>query len=636
MPFRLFVQWAAVLRLLIAACLCGVLWPATVWAQDRVLEKAYWTDPTGAASFEQARTAPYTPYQGVLSKGFSHHVQWIRLRIDGVPPGGADTLVLRFRPVYLDEIQLHDPLQAATGPRPRTTGDLSTWQSREFDSLHHSFVIAAQPAPREVWLRLATSSTQLLHVEALSPREMLRQDHALSLAYSALLALILSFLVWVFLAWLRDRDPVNAVFVLRQTVLLLYTAGYLGYHRIVLSPYISPAAQDLLYNWLVVLTTGLSLVFEYRLLCEYRIPRWGRHLMHVVLALSALAVGLMLLGQKFDALRLNMLINALGLCSLCVIAFWIQPRVPDPEQHATYFLPKSVLVGYYLSILFTLALSVLASLGVLQGNMMSIYGVLLYGLISGCFMTALLIVRSREMERLRQQQANSLFLSNKQLALEARQRQDQSQLLNMLMHELKNPMAVIELALKNHAPDDRTQGYVGRALDNMKSILKRCVQTDRLVEHPFTLQRERFDLAEQLPQWLHEQRTWLTPPVLELTAPALLESDRQCVQIIASNLIENALKYGDAQQPVQLALRAQAHADGRAGWSLRVSNSPGSAGWPQAEQVFSKYYRSPAAQRQSGTGLGLFLSHNLALQLGGQLSYRPDNRHIFFELWLPV
>ena len=91
------------------AFLVVLLGPTSARAQDQIVDKAYWTDVSGQASFEQAREASYTPYSGVLSKGFNSHTQWIRLRIAAVPPDGQDTLVLRIRPVYLDNITLYDP-----------------------------------------------------------------------------------------------------------------------------------------------------------------------------------------------------------------------------------------------------------------------------------------------------------------------------------------------------------------------------------------------------------------------------------------------------------------------------------------------------------------------------------------------
>lgn len=622
------------LTLLLAICLVQ---PTKIWARDHILEKAYWTDSTGSASFEQARNAHYTPYSGVLSKGFGPEVQWVRLRVEGVPIGTSDILVLRIRPVFLDEITLYDPLQLAQGRAARTTGDWTPSLSTEFESLNHTFVIPAQQAPRDVWLRLRTTSTQLMHVEALTPREMLRQEYSLWLAYSALLAILFSCLLWVFISWLQDRDRVNGTFVLRQTILLTYTACYLGYHRILLNGVLSAQNQDIFYSWTLLLSTGLTFLYEYRLLHEYSIPNWGRYLMRAGLAASLTLLILMAWGRRDLALPLNTLLVGLGMLSMFLTSMFIRTNTQaEALESGRYLLPKWAILAYYCLAVTSLALSVMPGLGLIQGTMLSIYGILLYGVLSGLFMTTLLIVRSRQMDRLRREQANHLFLSREQLAIETRRRQDQSQLLNMLMHELKTPLAVIDLALKNREGSDSAQGYVGRAIDNMKTILHRCVQTDRLVERPFEVHIQRFDLAQQLQQWVQDNKQAEGRTRLQTLPAAPVETDLQCVQIIASNLIENALKYGDPQQPVTITLQAQSRADGRAGLCLGVCNAPGSAGRPEADKVFVKYYRSAAAQRQSGTGLGLFLSHNLAQYIGADLRYLPTEIHISFELWLPT
>ena len=636
MPRHCFIRLLLLRCLWAMACLAALLGPATVWAQDHILEKSYWTDVTGNASFDQAREATYTPYSGVLSKGFNAHAQWIRLKIDAVSADGPATLVLRIRPVFLDHITLYDPAEPMQGRAARSTGDRTSLASSEFESLNHTFVIPAQAAPREVWLRLVTSSTQLIHVEALSPRDMLRVEHRLWLAYSGLLALIFSCLFWVLLAWLRDHDPVNGAFVLRQSVLVLYTASYLGYHRMLLSNLLEPATQDALYSWLALLTTGLSLAFEYRFLSEYTLPRWGHAIMRGLLSGCVLAMVLMLFGLQPQALQLNTLFIAVTMSALLLISLRLRPRPPSSEKLYAYQLPHAALVAYYLLVLAILALAIVPALVGGQGSVLSIYSVLLYGLISGLLMSILLVVRSRQMERNRREVANSLFLSREQLASETRRRQDQSQLLNMLMHELKTPLAVIDLALKDRIASDKAQSYVGRAIDNMKSILNRCVQTDRLVERPFELQRQHFDLAQQLQQWMLERKDAEGRCELQSLPEAPVDTDLQCVQIIATNLIENALKYGHPQYPVQVSLQTQTLADGRVGLCLQVCNAPGATGWPEANKVFSKYYRSASAQRQSGTGLGLYLSHNLAQQIGGELRYRPTHQHICFELWLPI
>ena len=610
--------------------------PSQASAQDYILEKAWWSDSAGTATFKDAQAANYTRYEDVFSKGFTADAQWIRLKIDASPSGEPEALVLRLRPVYLDELTLFDPVALALGQPPRTTGDWTSWQSAEFDSLHHNFLIYAQAQPRYVWLRLTTTSTQLLHVEALKPREMLRQEHRLLLVYSGLLALILSFSIWVFLAWLRDRDSVNGVFVLRQIVLLGYTASYLGYHRVLLAGVMDPRSQDVVYSLLVLLTTALSIIFEYRFLREYKLARWAHGLFCTLLGLCVVAMGLFLLGHARTALNLNMLLNGVGILTMLAVALGIKTAVPAPTDPYAYQLPKKVVVGYYVFVVGVLALSVLPSLGILQGSMLSIYGVLFYGLFSGLFMTALLVVRSRQLERLQLEAANNLFLSREQLAIEQKRRQDQTQLLSMLMHELKTPLSIIDMAVTTRSKDSSTADYVSRAVGNIKGILDRCIQTDRMVEREFRLESKPVHFSKQLYQWLHDRKEGPQRFDAQLEPELELRSDPQCIQIIVNNLIDNALHHGAPQAPVQVRLVHRPDPAGRPGCLLRVANEPGPSGWPEHDKLFAKYYRSSSAQRRSGSGLGLYLSHKLAAQMGGSLRYRPDDDHICFELWLPI
>jgi signal transduction histidine kinase len=51
--------------------------------------------------------------------------------------------------------------------------------------------------------------------------------------------------------------------------------------------------------------------------------------------------------------------------------------------------------------------------------------------------------------------------------------------------------------------------------------------------------------------------------------------------------------------------------------------------------LFEKYYRSPQAQRQSGTGLGLYLVRHLVQLLGGSIRCEPDEAYVSFLVRIP-
>ena len=124
----------------------------------------------------------------------------------------------------------------------------------------------------------------------------------------------------------------------------------------------------------------------------------------------------------------------------------------------------------------------------------------------------------------------------------------------------------------------------------------------------------------------------------ELSADASLPdcaTDRQLLEVILGNLLDNALKYRAQASVIELSAHPQSRGE-LAGLSISVSNIPGEAGRPDPVHVFKKYWRGPGASRLAGTGLGLYLSAMLAKRLGGELRYQPQNSQVRFDLWLPI
>jgi signal transduction histidine kinase len=112
-------------------------------------------------------------------------------------------------------------------------------------------------------------------------------------------------------------------------------------------------------------------------------------------------------------------------------------------------------------------------------------------------------------------------------------------------------------------------------------------------------------------------------------------ADRQLVCVVLKNLLENALKYSPKDSVVSIQLGRKPWVDGEAVY-VRVSNAPGEAGWPDAQRLFSKYYRSAGSHHTTGSGLGLHLSKQMALYLGGDVLHLPDADLVRFEFCLPV
>ena len=219
------------------------------------------------------------------------------------------------------------------------------------------------------------------------------------------------------------------------------------------------------------------------------------------------------------------------------------------------------------------------------------------------------------------------------LTVEIRRRNEQSNFMAMLSHELKAPLSVLRMSLGGSLSAN-TRQHAQQSVQDMDAIVERCLQAERLQQQRYVPQLQSCDLNELL----SERRTACDAPQrLVITADLMpaFTVDTQMLRMVLSNLIDNALKYAAPASLVQLSATRQSH-KAQPGILIRIDNTPGAAGHPDPRQVFKKYYRSPGAHSKTGSGLGLYLVHNVARQLGGWVRYVPNDSCVRFELWLPT
>ena len=605
------------------------------FADDLISSRSYWEDESNQASLTKAQVQVFKPYSNVLSRGYTQSAVWIQLKVSPQQGMNADDkLILRIRPIYLDEITLYDPLDSSG--RQRAVGDRLNYHDEEYKSLTHTFVIPAGDQARYVWLRLKTTSTSLINVEAFTPLDMLASEYQLVIGYCLVLSLVLVFLIVVFINWINYRDTLYAAFVVRHALYFVYTASFFGFHRYLLDGVIDAKYLDLIYNWFVIGATGFSLWFETRFLREYAPPTWARYAMNSLLVWSACAATLLLFGEIHQALKINMMLNGVGIVVLLLVASVFIDDEKAKTHQVSSLLKKRVVVAYYASITALLLFSVLPYLGAIAGNEFSINGLVFYALCSGMVMTVLMQLRANQLRKTNIQYQQELVLASQHRALEKVRLEEQSQLLTMLMHEIKTPLSIIDLA-QQATTDLEAQGYVARNVTIIKNILNRCLNADRIALGKLNVNLQSVaidkllnDLLELYAVERQRIKIQISPNI------STIQIDEQCLQIILNNLLDNALRYGDALQPIQVQVARASNPEGKPGFVFTVINKTGMASWPDPDRVFHKYYRSAGAQAISGTGLGLFLVASLANILGGSCSYVPDDTHVRFELWLPT
>jgi signal transduction histidine kinase len=103
--------------------------------------------------------------------------------------------------------------------------------------------------------------------------------------------------------------------------------------------------------------------------------------------------------------------------------------------------------------------------------------------------------------------------------------------------------------------------------------------------------------------------------------PSTARFNREALEVVLENLLDNALKYSVGAPHVRIESRTVDRTI-----ELRVSDEGVGIGPDELPHLFEKFYRAPAGEQVSakGTGLGLFIARGLARAAGGDLVAQSD------------
>lgn len=601
------------------------------------MERAWLEDPTGQLTWAQVQQRPIQPFQETLNRGFGTGVVWLRLRIDPqaglatVQPGGAPSgLVLRIRPVYLDDIQVFDPL--APGGHVGTVGDRHHPRNDALQGADFLLPIARGDAPRDLWLRLQSTSTRQIHVTALPPSALASVTLRWSIITSLYIGAVMVLLLWGVVNLVLRRDAMMGSFALMNLTAGLFGLTSLGFLRVFWPLAWSAEALDLLGSVFSVLVVGGGTLFHVRFLRDFRPTFWAMGLLYAMLVLIPVNLALLALGRVTWALQSNMVTILLAppICLLCAITGRVWAM--SPSGTAEPALTRRVLVAFYVGFLTIFVLSATTGLGWLPATEWTIYVSQLHTLVSSVLLMLMLQYRAFILDQQRQWAQLALESTTLQVTQERQLREEHERLLAMLAHEIKTPLATMHLRLDGQAKGGRE---IRQAMREMNGVIERCLQTLQFGDGQLAPQMQRHDLVEGVRAAVS---ACSQPERVQVQLPASLpmQTDPQVLFIVLSNLLENACKYSEPETPIELHGSVLAAEPEQPVVRLELYNLPGKAGWPDPHHVFDKYYRGPKAQRQSGTGLGLYLVKSLTQALGGRIAYQPDDKVVRFVLTLPL
>jgi len=208
---------------------------------------------------------------------------------------------------------------------------------------------------------------------------------------------------------------------------------------------------------------------------------------------------------------------------------------------------------------------------------------------------------------------------------------DQQQLLRDLSHELRSPLARLNVALElarqqsGSAAGDKALDRIDLEAQRMNEMIGQLLGLTRMTSGIDEQRFAPFDLQELLAKLVQDAdyeaaarqcRVFFKGP-----SPALCRGSIELLAQAFENVIRNAVKYTDDETEVQVTLT-----DGGDTWRIEVIDR--GEGVPEAAlpRIFDPFYRvADARDRQSGgTGIGLAIAKSAVILHGG--SIRADNQ----------
>lgn len=216
-----------------------------------------------------------------------------------------------------------------------------------------------------------------------------------------------------------------------------------------------------------------------------------------------------------------------------------------------------------------------------------------------------------------------------------------------ITHELQTPIATLmaanEAMSTYHALEDpeKSKRYLSISnieLRRLSSMVDNILMSSIHNRSNMALKWERVDVQDLIKLCIFKNELKSDQQVkfeLDLQeGPLELHTDKLHLQNILDNLIENAVKYNDAE--IKIIKISSGEENGQV--QITVTDNGNGIPEDQQEQIFEKFYRIPSdVGKAKGFGIGLYYIKTILEQLKGQINVQPAQaRGTSFILSFPL
>ena len=629
-------------RLLVLVYLLFIATTSQAAVSTFALDSAYLTQPSDDVQLDSVLALPnnkFTPFKNDLRLGFVEAPVWIKLRVtpttSSVEPSAAvadSAVVLRVGMLALDRIELYEQVGGVWVKQIR--GDTVGQKYMGCQDDFHCFELASDAKrPIDLYLKVQTTTLFTVVLQAVSVRDLSVWVAERTVNLVSTFAVAVALLVIGLLFFIIDRSNLVATFCTYQFFVVLLTFLTTGFAAKVFDQtsheYINSLTQYL-QNFRAI----FAVLLGYVLLRPYKLPRIYHQAMWVLVGLSVMSVYFVFTQQFFNAIRLNIAIHLIG--------FLIQILGASTAEKMPKLLRWIALLGY---VLFGVILvgSILMNFNLLLEIsqpaplfMQSFGDSRLNGSRVGLFLFAILIIQVFEQRKIDSATLQQFKLEAAKSSAQRERLIERQSMIDMLTHELKNPLGTIRFALaslkRSSSEDSDSQQRVKRiddSVERMNELIEHVALSNKIDRFDVSQVRESVDIEELVDVCIGDFED-ISIFKLNIEKGLSIQTSRLMLSLILQNLFSNAYKYHLKTDSILI----RAHTQDRS-VVIEVSNTIELDKSPDPEKLFQAYYRHENVQDQPGMGLGLSLVWAACEKIESTIDFAQHQNLVVFRLKVP-
>lgn len=216
--------------------------------------------------------------------------------------------------------------------------------------------------------------------------------------------------------------------------------------------------------------------------------------------------------------------------------------------------------------------------------------------------------------------------------------------ISQLTHELKSPLASIQLHLETvklrDLPKEKLDGFIDTMLsdtERLNHLTSNLLMATRIEFRQLGEKAKRIDFSRLVSDYLEKKRGELPEGgrlTLEIEPGISAVVDSEAMEMVLRNLLENALLYSPVSPDIKVRLR-------RSGRHCQLDFQDNGIGLEKKDRdkIFEIFFRvRNPGENIRGTGLGLYIVKSVVSAHGGKVSVASDGigKGSTFQITLPL